>query len=132
MGIQRQIFRLMAADVMKASPLAVTAGTGCGDLVKRMTVEGATSALVTDGDRHVLGIITERDVARRLCFKLPEDTPVEQVMTTPVQTVRRGDYLYRAISLMRRNGRHHMPVVDRNERLVGMVALDDAISLEFG
>ena len=129
MGIQRQIFRLMAADVMTASPVAVTVGTACGELVERMTADGATSALVTDGDRRVLGIITERDVARRICFKLPDDTPVERVMTSPVQTVRRGDYLYRAISLMRRNGRHHMPVVDRNERLIGMVALDDAIGL---
>ena len=129
MGIQRQIFRLMVADVMQASPLAVTTGTGCGHLVERMTVGGPTSALVVDDERRVLGIITERDVARRICFKVPEDAPVERVMTTPVQTVRRGDYLYRAISLMRRNGRHHMPVVDRNERLVGMVALDDAIGL---
>jgi signal-transduction protein with cAMP-binding, CBS, and nucleotidyltransferase domain len=119
----------MTADVMTASPLAVTAGTGCGELVERMTAEGATSALVTDADRRVLGILTDRDVARRICFRLPPETPVEQVMTAPVQTVRRGDYLYRAISLMRRQGRHHMPVVDRNERLIGMVDLDDAIGL---
>ena len=129
MGIQRQIFRLMAADVMTTAPLAVTAGTGCGDLVEQMTLGGASSALVTDTDRRVLGIITERDVAHRICFKVPKETPVEQIMTTPVQTVRRGDYLYRAISLMRRHGRHHMPVVDRHERLIGMVDLDDAISL---
>ncbi len=129
MAIQTQIFRLLAGNVMQQAPLEVRAGTSCGELVTAMTDRNASSALVTDGDGVVIGIVTERDVTQRIALKAAPDTPVEQVMTSPVQTVRRSDYLYRAISLMRRQGIRHMPVVDRPGRLVGILNLDDAVAV---
>lgn len=129
MAIQTQIFRLLAGSVMQGVPVAIPSGTECGALVRAMTDRNASSALVTNGDGQVIGIITERDVTQRIAFRMPPDTPVDKVMTSPVESIDCQDYLYRAIAMMRRMGRRHMPVVDEPGRLVGILNLDDAVAV---
>ncbi len=125
------VFGMRVKDFMRprADALAVRAGSRCGDMIAHMAHAKASCAVVVDPAGRPVGIVTEQDIVRRLTFRLPPETPVEQIMTTPVMTIQRRDYLYHAIAWMRRAGLRHMPVVDRQGRLVGMLYLHDALAV---
>lgn len=122
------IFSKLVRDFMREIPLAVPDGTALGEAVKRMETANASSATVTDTKGHPIGIVTEQDITRRAAFQLEDTAPVGDVMTAPVSIIQDDEYLYYAIARMRRRNLRHMPVVDANRRLVGMLNLHDAIA----
>ncbi len=129
MSSQTAVFRRIVRDHMGRAPVTVGPDTGCADLIARMAEERVDGALVTDADGRLLGIVTERDVTRRIAFRTAPDTPVSTVMTTPVHTVRDDDRLYYAVARMRRLRLRHMPVVDRSGRPVGVLRLSEALAV---
>jgi CBS domain-containing protein len=116
-------FARTAAEVLSVRPTA-----RCSEVVEELANAKFTCAIVVDASQRPIGILTERDIARRVAFRADPDTPVEAVMTSPVLTIRRREYLYFAISWMRRHGLGHMPVVDRAGRLAGILHLHDALA----
>ena len=87
----------------------------------------SSSAIIVDGRGRPMGIVTERDVVRRVVWQVAPEQAVEAVMTTPVVTVGADDYLFHAIALMRRRRLRHIPVVERDGSVAGVLALDDAL-----
>jgi signal-transduction protein with cAMP-binding, CBS, and nucleotidyltransferase domain len=128
MRSQTVIFTRLVRDAMRPAPPTIAEGTSCGELVRIVADAAASSAIVVDGARRVRGIVTERDITRRIAFRAAPETPAERVMTAPVQTIEDGDYLYHAIARMRRGGLRHMPVVNAAGALVGVLNLHDALS----
>jgi len=120
------IFSKLVRDFMRDLPLAVPMGTSLDDIARRMEAEQAPSATVTDGQGRPTGIVTERDITRRAAFGLDGDTAAADVMTAPVFTIGAEEYLYYAIARMRRLGLRHMPVVDEQGRLQGILNLPGA------
>jgi signal-transduction protein with cAMP-binding, CBS, and nucleotidyltransferase domain len=112
----------------RAEALAVRPGTRCVEVVERLANEKLSCAIVLDSSERPIGILTQRDITRRIAFRTAPDTPVEAVMTSPVMTIARREYLYYAISWMRRHDLHHMPAVDRSGRFVGILHLHDALA----
>jgi signal-transduction protein with cAMP-binding, CBS, and nucleotidyltransferase domain len=127
---QIAVFSKRVRDAMRhgSDALAVRLGTSCADMVAHLTqVRASCAVVVNDGERPI-GIITEQDIARRIACRVGDDTPIETVMTSPVQTVERRDYLYHAIAWMRHHRLRHMPVVDRDGRLAGVLYLHEALA----
>jgi len=126
---QTAIFRRLVREHMGAAPVSVPAGTACAEVVRRMREDQASSCVVEDADGRVRGIVTERDVCRRIAFRAEADARVDTVMSTPVKAIRDDDYLYHAIARMRRHGWRHMPVVDAGGHPVGILQLHEALSV---
>jgi CBS domain-containing protein len=124
------VFSMLVRDFARpaAEVLAVRPSARCSDVVEELANEKFTCAVVVDASQRPLGILTERDIACRVAFRAGPDTPVEAVMTSPVLTIGRREYLYYAISWMRRHALRHMPVVDRAGRLAGILYLHDALA----
>lgn len=78
-------------------------------------------------EEKVVGVVTDRDVVlRAVSFGLrPAMTPVRQVMTKNVLSVYDEQNLTEASLLMEKNFVHRLLVLDRQERLVGIVSLSD-------
>ncbi len=114
---------------MRPAQVVIPAATSIAEMLGRMSGVRTTSALITDPDGRLLGLITEQDVTRRIALRSGGDDPVSSVMTSPVEAVRADDFLYRAIVRMRRFGWRHMPVVDAEERPVGEILLSDALAV---
>lgn len=127
MGAQTDIFRKLVSDRLGDPPVRLSADTTVRELVDRMADETATCAVVVDEGGQALGILTEQDVTRRIAFRLDPETPVSGVMTTPVISVERSDYLYHAVAFMRRKGLRHIPVVDSDQKVCGMLSLSEAL-----
>lgn len=128
MRSQTAVFCQIVKDHMGAAPVVVAGDVPSAAVVAEIVDKAATAALVTGPDARLSGILTERDVVRRLAFRAVEDTPVCDVMTSPVMTIAEDDYLYHAIARMRRFKLRHMPVVDATGMPVGMLHLDTALA----
>lgn len=111
-----------------ASVPVVRPGARCDHVIGLMRSMGATCVVVVDAAGRPVGILTEGDVARRMVFRVSPETLVETLMTSPVLTIPRREYLYAAIAAMRRHGFRHLPVVDRYGLLVGLIRLDHALA----
>jgi CBS domain-containing protein len=79
-----------------------------------------------DGAR-VVGMVTDRDVcmAAYTQGKALGTIPVSTAMSERVCSCRSSDAISVALSVLRTNQLHRLPVVDANERLVGMLSLTD-------
>ncbi len=113
---------------MSGMPLACPSGTTCAELVTRLNEARADEAVVVDGAGRAVGIVTDQDIARRVAFQVPPDTPVDRIMTVPVATVSRADYLYRAIGRMWRQRLRRLVVADAAGRPVGLIDLHRALA----
>ncbi|MDJ0946000.1 MAG: putative nucleotidyltransferase substrate binding domain-containing protein [Kiloniellales bacterium] len=129
MQSQTKIFSQLVRDYMRKGGLVLPAETTVAQLIAEMVRRKRTSALVTDREGRLSGIITEQDITRRIALRCSGEEPATAVMTAPVESVSRDDYLYVAIARMRRFGWRHMPVTDPEERPVGIIDLNAALAV---
>jgi CBS domain-containing protein len=94
-----------------------------------MEQEKVGAIVVVEQDRPV-GILTDRDLALAVCLDhvSPQD-PIQGHMTCPVDTIRDDEGIYDATQKMMALAVRRLPVVDNIGRLVGLVSLDDLLSL---
>lgn len=84
--------------------------------------------VILDDDEKLKGIFSERDLLNRVvAAKLPMDTPLKDVMTTPVKTVQPDDDVQYALGLMNKNNFRHLPV-ETDCRIIGMISIKDLYS----
>lgn len=85
------------------------------------------AVVVSSDKKTILGIISERDVVRHLVLE-QEGTlrvKVEDLMTENVRTCRAGDDVEATMTVMTDGHFRHMPIVDDNGDLCGIVSLGD-------
>jgi len=102
------------------------------DATMLMNEHGIGSLLIVDGGR-IVGMFTERDVLRRVVAECrsPDTTPVSAVMTTDVIRCDPDTDVEQVADLMRRRRVRHVPVVDADEEVVGLVSIGDVNALRF-
>ena len=83
----------------------------------------------TPEGRAVAGLLTDRDIVTAVVAKGLDATTlrVGDVMTEDVATVREDDALHDVIAVMRRHRVRRVPVTASQQRLVGLIALDDVL-----
>jgi CBS domain-containing protein len=95
------------------------------DAARFMLQADAGSIPVTDGDRLV-GMITDRDIAvRGVALGYGPDTLVSELMTTGVVSAHANEHVEDAARKMGEAQVRRLPVIDDEERLVGIVSLGD-------
>jgi len=101
--------------VMKAAQLMKSEDVGPIPIVKNKD------------DKKLAGIITDRDLAIKVVAEArdPKTTPVEQVMTEDVVTCEANDDLRKALRLMQDYQIRRIPVVDKSDHLLGIIAQAD-------
>jgi CBS domain-containing protein len=94
------------------------------DASKAMVERNVGAAIVLEEGRLV-GIFTERDVLKRVVTKQlnPETTPVAEVMTKNVVTVREDADRSLVLRLMNEHHVRHLPVVDAQGRVVSVLSM---------
>lgn len=81
----------------------------------------------TNGNHDAYGILTSMDVSDKIVAKEknPSQVLVKDIMTTPLITIHRDSSLKECAVLMHEKHIHHLPVVDDEKKIVGMISATD-------
>ena len=112
-------------ELLSAPAVFTPVGTTVRDAVRHMTEQGSSYVLVPlRGSRH--GIFTDRDLRIRVVAAgIGVDTPIEQVMTSPAETVTADRLAGTVLMDMLERGLRHMPVVSARGEVLGVVEDSD-------
>lgn len=125
---------LKVSDVMSTDLVTARPDETVVDAARKMAEEGVGSVLVVDEKGTLLGIVTERDIVVRVVAKGldPSRTSVGEIMTRNPITIFEDARLSDAAELMRSKRIGHLPVVNREGRLVGIVTRYDIVRIAPG
>ncbi len=144
---RRELGSLRCADVMSGAPVAVEFGTTLADAWALMHGRRIKALPVIDRARRVIGILTQadffsqidlqqRDGVRGRLHELIRATPgvvskkpevVGQIMTRRVRVASADRPLVDLMPLFSEAGHHHIPVIDAERRLAGMITQSDLV-----
>ncbi len=118
----RQLLRGKGNDVWHIAPDATVY-----DALRLMADKGIGALLVLE-DERLVGIISERDYARKVILKekTPMDTLVREIMTERVITVNPEQTIRECMSLMTDKRVRHLPVLE-DDRLTGIISIGDVV-----
>ena len=97
------------------------------EAIRTMADKYIGALLVMEGV-NLLGIMSERDYARKVILKgrSSADTPVRDIMSSPVLTVTPHDTVNHCMKLVTDKRVRHLPVVE-NGRVIGMLSIGDLV-----
>ncbi len=115
------VARLMSTDLHTVAPDTLVEDAG-----EAMLENGIGSVVVVDGDDRLEGILTTTDFVEIVAESHPKaQTSVSRYMTTDVVTTHAQASIRDVADTMIEHGFHHLPVVDEEEGVIGMVTTTD-------
>lgn len=123
MTLLNQLLQNKGSDIYSVTPQ-----TTVYEALEVMADKNIGAVLVLDEGR-VAGIFSERDYARRVVLrgKTSRDTAVADVMTAAVVFARPNLSVEKCLALMTEKRFRHVPVLDDDDRLLGIVSIGDVV-----
>ncbi|MFF7444069.1 CBS domain-containing protein [Streptomyces sp. NPDC008122] len=113
--------RMKVGDLMTDNVVSAVPATSFKDVARLLAEHDISGVPVLDEDDRVLGVVSESDLLAR------REPAVRELMTEPAVTVHAEQSVADAARLMVRRGVERLPVVDEEERLVGIVTRRDLL-----
>ena len=120
-------------DIMTPMPLEIiNLADDVYTASKLMKEKQISSIIVIDEEKHPIGIITERDIVRRVVCekKNASNTSVESIMSKPLITVEYKANIDEAVAIMTKNKIRRLPIV-KDGHLYGLITTTDLIKYMF-
>jgi CBS domain-containing protein len=119
------------AQILKTKPdpsvATISPEASVFEAVQKMAEKNIGALVVMEGGK-VVGMVTERDYARKIALmaRSSRDTPVRDIMSTRVMYVRPDQTNEECMALMTENRLRHLPVMQA-ERMVGLISIGDLV-----
>lgn len=119
-------------DLMKFDVETFREHDNVQEIARRMREVNIGFVPICDADGHPLGVVTDRDLALRVCGedRRASETAAADVMTREKITCRESDDLHHAEELMARHHKSRIMIVDEDGRLTGIISLSDIVDEE--
>ncbi|MGJ7521512.1 HPP family protein [Variovorax sp. LT1P1] len=144
---ERRFGLLRCRDIMSRDPVSVQFGTSLQDAWALMRERRVKALPVVDRARRIVGIVTVADFMRhadigrhegigerlrslvRRSSASHDDKPdaVGQIMTREVRVASEGRMVSELVPLFSDDGHHHIPIIDQERRLVGIITQSDLV-----
>jgi len=112
-------------DMINRAPITTHPDTSIREAATIMSEHHVSSLLVMEGER-LAGMITDRDLRNRcVAAGLPTDRPVRDIMTSELTSVDMETLGFQALITMTRLNVHHLPVLDDDKRVAGLLSSTD-------
>jgi CBS domain-containing protein len=120
---------MIASEIMTTNPECCVPTDSVMTAAQLMKSEdvGPIPIVEDKEEKKLTGIVTDRDLAIKVVAEArdPKTTPVEEVMSEGLVTCRENDDVRSVLKLMEENQLRRIPVVDKNDRLQGIIAQAD-------
>ncbi len=118
----RQLLEAKPAEIIAIGPDAPVY-----DAIRLMAERSVGALLVMEGPRLV-GILSERDYARKIVLqgRASRETPVRDIMTAQVRTVAPGDSTEHCMQLVTDSRIRHLPVLE-GDKVLGVLSIGDLV-----
>lgn len=112
-----------------ADVITIARDASVAEAVKLLTERNIGALVVSDNDETINGIVSERDIVAHLARAgaATLDATVEQVMTADVTTCPQDATADDVMQTMTTGRMRHLPVVDDDGRLAGIVSIGDVV-----
>ena len=118
---------ILVEDIMTKAIISVTNETTVFQVAKMME-QGGIGAVLVKKNGHLSGIITDRDYATKIvAHNLPSDTPVEQIMSSPLITINFDESISAAAERMTSKKIRKLAVTD-NGNIIGLITSTDLVT----
>jgi CBS domain-containing protein len=97
------------------------------DISKLMVKNKVGSILVLNSGNLPIGIITERDIIKKVCVTntLPDEMKADKIMSSPVITIMSYDSVETAAQKMTNYKIKRLPVLEENQQIASILSLTD-------
>jgi CBS domain-containing protein len=120
------------AEVMNKSVVTVDPTASIGEAAEKMIEAGVGAVVVMEDLVRIVGIVTERDLMRAVAQRArAAEAKVRQWMTESVVTIEPDTEIHDAAKMMFEKNFRHLPVVNKEGRLMGIASLRRLSQHEF-
>ena len=120
------------AEVMNTNVLTVDPTSSIGEAAEKMIEAGVGAVVVMEDLARIVGIVTERDLMRAVAQRArAAEARVRQWMTESVVTIEPDTEIKDAAKMMFEKNFRHLPVVNKDGRLMGIASLRRLSQHEF-
>ncbi len=128
-----QTFRGVSGETVGSlvtrEPVSIGPDATVQEVARKMVDERVSAMLISNGE-GVLGIVTDRDIRKRVVARgFPPEHPVTEIMTRDPIVLEGDAHAYEAAMVMMQSNIHHLPVVS-DGHLIGMVSRSDFMRIE--
>lgn len=123
---------LMVGHVMLRNVVTVDPQTPINTAIGILDEKHIGSLLITDNNQKCIGIFTERDAIRVVAQGVNLDLPIKEAMTSNVITIGEEASLEEAKRLVITHAVRHLPVVNGQGKLVGLLSIRKLLDEFFG
>lgn len=117
------------SEMFRSEVVTVDRGSTIAAAARAMQVKNVGAVVVVQGKKPC-GVVTDRDIAIRCgTGAVKIDSPVDEIMSTPVVTIWNDQGVFNATQYLRGHKIRRLPIVDRQDNLVGMLSADDLLGM---
>jgi len=127
---------IVVRDLMRKNPYTVADSASIQDTARIMNDKKVSSLVILDEDNNPVGLVTERDLVRKVCINdLPTNRVTnKEIMSSPLITIDSESSASTATDLMLKNNVRHLLVIDNeskdNNQPIGIITPLDLVKNE--
>lgn len=127
---------IVVRDLMRKNPYTVAESASIQDTARIMNDKKVSSLVILDEDNNPVGLVTERDLVRKVCINdLPTNRVTnKEIMSSPLITIDSESSATTATDLMLKNNVRHLLVIDNeskdNNQPIGIITPLDLVRYE--
>jgi CBS domain-containing protein len=109
---------ILVRDLMRKNPYSIAESASIQDTARIMNDKKVSSLVVLDDDNNPVGLVTERDLVRKVCINdLPTNRVTnKEIMSSPLITIDSESSASTASDLMLKNNVRHLLVIDKESK----------------